>query len=139
MTPVPQKQTQFVNRGGKMVGYNPCSNEIQQVRWQIRPQAPVEPLTGALAMELIFYLPIPKGTSLARRKHMLANIILPTKRPDVDNLAYLVTNALKDLVYADDSQLVDIVMRKRYGEIPKTVIKIIPVDEIAKSEFEPYN
>ena len=55
------------------------------------------------------------------------HVILPIKRPDVDNLAYLVTNSLKGIVYADDSQVVDLILHKRYGNDPRTVIKVIPI------------
>jgi len=63
---------------------------------------------------------------------MINGVILPKKRPDFDNLAYIITNALKEIVYEDDSLITDCIIRKRYGEIPKTVIKIIPIQEMEK-------
>ena len=81
-------------------------------------------------MHLTFYLPIPKSASKAVRTQMLNEVILPTKRPDFDNLAYLVTNALKEIVYADYAQVTDCTIRKRYSDRPRTVIKIIPLEEL---------
>jgi len=39
----------------------------------------------------------------------------PTKRPDLDNLAKAVQAALKGIVYADDSQIVEAHLFKQYG------------------------
>lgn len=125
--PVPQKQTQF-SRGR---AYNPSSADQRHIQWQARPYAPKEPFSDPCAMDLTFYMPIPESTSGIRRRQMINGVIHHTKRPDVDNLAYLVTNALKGLFYADDSQITDMHLHKRYGEIPKTVVKITPIEEIS--------
>lgn len=126
--PVPQKQTQFIRRTG--IAYNPSKKDAEQLIWQIRPHAPSEPLLGAIEMHLTFYLPIPKSASRIKRTQMLNAVILPTHKPDFDNLAYLVTNALKNLVYKDDAQVTDCTIRKRYSDRPRTTIKIITIDEL---------
>ena len=124
-----QKQTRWTRSGH---AFNPSSKDIQRLQWQIKPYAPKCPLTGAIEMNLTFYLPIPKSVSSRVKTQMLNGVILPTKRPDFDNLAYLVTNALKQLVYADDSQITDATIRKRYSDRPRTVIKIIPIEQMSQ-------
>ena len=124
--PVPQKQTKFIRSTG--IAYNPSKKDTEALQAKIRPSAPKEPLTCAIEMHLYFGLPIPKSTSQRLRFQMLKNLILPKKKPDFDNLAYLVTNALKKIVYEDDSQVTDCVIKKRYDENPKTIIKIIPLN-----------
>lgn len=126
--PVPQKQTRFIRRTG--IAYNPSTKDIQRLQWQIKPYLPSEPLAGPIEMHLTFYLPIPASFNRRIKIQMLHEIILPTKKPDFDNLAYLVTNALKDLVYIDDSQVTDCTIRKRYSDKPRTVIKIIPINDL---------
>lgn len=126
--PVPQKQTQFIRATG--IAYNPSKKDMERLQWQIRPYAPEIPLTCAIEMHITFYLPIPKAISKRVRTQMLNEVILPTKKPDVDNLAYLVTNALKEIVYRDDSLVTDCIIRKRYSDRPRTVIKIIPIEEL---------
>jgi len=39
-----------------------------------------------------------------------------TKKPDIDNLAKAVKDALKGIIYHDDSQIVEAHLFKRYGE-----------------------
>jgi len=127
--PKPQKQTEFAcncppTRKCKKWGYNPSSKEIEMVQWQVKPFAPAIPLKGAIELSMTFYLPIPKNTSAAKRRQMLNQVILPTIAPDEDNCSYLITNALKKLVYEDDKQIFAKHVYKFYGDNPKTVIKV---------------
>ena len=128
--PVPQKQTKFRIRGAFAHSYDPSSKEKGFIQWQVKPYAPKEPLICAIEMHLTFFMPIPKATSRVKTTQMINGVILPKKRPDVDNLGYLVTNALKGIVYADDSQVTDLILRKRYSDRPRTVIKVIPLEEL---------
>ena len=118
--PRPQRKTQW-NRNR---AYDPSFDAKESIRWQLRPHAPKELLRGPLHVNMHFYLPIPKITKKHIRAQMINGIVLPYKRPDLDNLAYLVTNAMIDIVYIDDSQIVNLNLRKRYAEIPKTVIEV---------------
>ena len=121
--PVPQKQTQW-SRGRP---YDPSKKEKEMIQWQIRPLAPKTPLTCPVELTITFFMPIPKSASKALRLQMINRVILHTKRPDADNLAYLITNALKEIVYADDSQVCAQHVYKFYGEQPKTVITVRPI------------
>ena len=69
-------------------------------------------------------MPIPKSTSKAKRDQMMRHIILPVVKPDEDNLAYLVTNALKKIVYEDDNQICEKHVYKLYDIKPRTVVKV---------------
>ena len=128
--PVPQKQLRCACAGGKPRLYSPSTKDKEKIRWQVKPFAPQEPLAGAIEMTLYFFLPIPKRTASKTRKAMINRIILPTVYPDEDNLAYIVTNALKELVYKDDRQICAKHVYKFYGEEPKTVIKIREILQI---------
>ena len=128
--PVAQKQTRFSIRGKRPHAYDPSSIDKSNIQWQIKPYAPQEPLKGPIELSLTFFLPIPKGTSGIRRKQMLNRVILPVKKPDQDNLAYIVTNALKKIVYEDDSQICASHVYKFYGETPKTIIRVRTILEI---------
>ena len=125
--PEVQKQTRFRRAGEKIIKYDPSQKAKEQIQWQMKPYAPSEPFSGPIKVHLTFYLPIPKATSKVKRRQMVNGVILPFKRPDLDNLAYLITNAMKTIIYVDDSQIVDAHNHKRYGEEPKTVVKIIPI------------
>lgn len=110
-----------------MIAYDPSSKAKEQIQWQMRAYAPPEPIRGPVKVDITFYMPIPKSTTKARRRQMINGVILPITRPDLDNLAYLMTNAMKEIIYADDSQIVDQSHHKRYSEDPRTVVKVIPI------------
>jgi Holliday junction resolvase RusA-like endonuclease len=121
--PVPQKQTKWC----KNWAYDPSKADRQTVIWQASHYAPETPLLGPVEMDVMFYMPVPKSCSKSERNGMLNGLIYPIKRPDVDNMGYLISNALNELFYKDDSQIVDLHLHKRYAEVPRSVIKIIPL------------
>jgi Holliday junction resolvase RusA-like endonuclease len=125
--PVPQKQTRFCKQGDSIRAYDPSNRDKEMIQWQIKAFAPVEPLSCPVSLDITFFLPIPKSTSAAKKRQMLNQIILPICKPDVDNLAYILTNAMKKMFYKDDSQVVCQTVRKFYGSEPKTIIKVIPI------------
>jgi Holliday junction resolvase RusA-like endonuclease len=127
--PKPQKQTRFARN----IAYDPSRDYKESLRWQIKPHAPKEPFQGPMRVHLTFHLPIPKQTPKARRKQMINGVCVPWRRPDLDNLAYTVTNAMQELVYEDDSQIIDLVLSKRYAEVPKIIVKILEMN-LAKND-----
>lgn len=126
--PIPQKQTLF----GQGRAYDPSKKHREGIQWQVRSYAPAFPLKCAVQVDITFYFSVPKSTSGIRRRQMLNGIIHHIKKPDADNCAYLITNALKKIFYEDDSQIIDQSIHKRYGEIPKTVVKIIPIESLIR-------
>lgn len=130
--PVPQKQTRFTCAGGYPRAYDPSKKDLEMIRWQVRPFAPAEPLMGPISLTLYFFLPIPKSTSKAKRDQMQRRILLPVCKPDEDNLAYLVTNALKKLVYNDDAQICEKHVYKSYDLMPRTEILVKQIQTAEK-------
>ena len=119
-----QQQTRWTKQGHC---YDPSSKDKEQMRWHIKPFAPEKPLEGAIDLTIAFFFSIPKSASKMLRQQMLNRVVLPCKKPDVDNLAYLVSNALKGLVYKDDCQVCAEKIYKFYGEKEKTVIVVKPI------------
>ena len=83
-----------------------------------------DPLEGPLRLTIDFYMYIPKNTSKKRRKLKNNKAILPTKKPDFDNLTKSITDALNKLAYKDDNQIVEAHIFKYYSDNPKAVVKI---------------
>jgi Holliday junction resolvase RusA-like endonuclease len=71
---------------------------------------------GPVIMDLFFYLPRPK--SLPKR------VVHHLKKPDKGNLEKGVEDALKGLIWRDDSQVIDGRVRKQYGDPPRVVIAL---------------
>lgn len=81
--------------------------------------APPAPLDGPLVMVAVFYLP--KPASIPKRQAATA---MPTRRPDLDNLVHKLTDRFNGVFWKDDSQLVDLVLRKRYPVDGRTGVEI---------------
>ena len=47
-----------------------------------------------------------------------------TKKPDIDNIAKSILDALNDVAYDDDSHIAELIVHKLYGEQAKAIIEI---------------
>ena len=74
------------------------------------------------------YYPIPASTSKKARAAMLNGQILPTKKPDCDNIVKIVADALNSIAYHDDKQIVINVVEKYYDEEPRVEVVIWGID-----------
>ena len=81
-----------------------------------------------LDIRIIAYYPIPQSTSKKRRKEMLEHRIRPTVKPDLDNVAKLVYDALNGVAWHDDNAIVDTQVRKFYSDIPRVEVFIRVVE-----------
>lgn len=84
-------------------------------------------MEGEIRAVITAYYPIPKATSGKVKQDMLDEKIKPTKKPDCDNVAKIILDALNKIAYNDDSQVVELVVNKRYGEVAKVVVELTEV------------
>ena len=77
-----------------------------------------------LRAEITAYFPIPKSTSKKKRAEMQNGYIMHTKKPDADNIAKSILDALNGLAYYDDSQVCELGGCKMYSEEPRAEITI---------------
>lgn len=77
-----------------------------------------------LKADITAYFAIPKSTTKTKCKMMIAEQLNPLKKPDLDNIAKICLDALNGIAYYDDSQIVELTVRKKYSEQPRTEIKI---------------
>ena len=82
-----------------------------------------------LQVKLGFYLPIPKSYSKKQREAALAGVLLPTKKPDIDNLVKAVLDGLNGLAYQDDKQIVALEAAKGYGAAPLVQVTLQEVGQ----------
>ncbi len=54
-----------------------------------------------------------------RPKHLAKRVTMPVSRPDWDNYAKLLTDALEKFVYRNDSQICTALIKKRFGSPPR--------------------
>src|ERR1700756_3616666 len=60
-------------------------------------------LSGPLRLTLLAEIPIPKGFSRKKHHAAICGEVMPITSPDLKNILWLCEDALKSVVYADDS------------------------------------
>ena len=73
------------------------------------------PIEGAVAVYIYIKLAVPKSYSKKRTEACLSGLERPTKKPDWDNVAKSICDAMNGIVYMDDTQIVDAHVTKVYA------------------------
>nr|DAF84578.1 MAG TPA: Endodeoxyribonuclease RusA [Myoviridae sp. ctY1522] len=77
-----------------------------------------EDYTCPVKMMITVFVAPPHSMSKSMREKALQNAFAPTKKPDIDNVAKSILDALNGLAYQDDKQVCDLSIRKLYSTDP---------------------
>ena len=125
MKPVGKARPRVVRVNGRSITYTPLKTFRAESNIKLfAALAGIQLINGPVELEVICYFSPPKSMSRTRTAAALAGEILPTKRPDVDNICKLCADALNGIGYRDDSQIVGLRILKRYGERDEIIIRL---------------
>lgn len=82
---------------------------------------------GPLSVSVEARFAVPKSWPAWKRAMALAGEIAHTQKPDGDNIAKAAIDALNEIAFADDAQIVSIAIEKRYAIEPLVAITIRPL------------
>lgn len=110
--PLAMPRPRVVSQRGRVHGYIPTA--AARACWEIRLAAAQalgskSRFAGPVRLTVTAYVRQP--TSIPKRDRLTA---LPVRRPDVDNFAKTVLDGLS-VLWRDDSQVTDLIVRKRYA------------------------
>lgn len=88
----------------------------------------------SLAVDIDVFFKPPASCSAMKRKEYMDGMHMPIGRPDVDNLAKSILDAMNGAVYEDDSCITDLSVIKRYGNEDKVVVCIYKLEAEGKEE-----
>src|SRR5262245_161110 len=95
-----------------------------------REHAPAVPYADIpLSFTAVFYFPRP--TSASKR------VLAPLKRPDPDNCLHKLTDQFNGVFWTDDSQIIDLVARKRFATDSGPGVEIIVEPVYLEAERRP--
>ncbi len=77
-----------------------------------------------VALKVAIYLEIPLSWPKTRQTKARIGVICATNKPDADNVLKAIKDAMNDVVYEDDSQVVDIVVTKKYAMEPRVEVDV---------------
>lgn len=78
----------------------------------------------AISVEIEAYFEMPQSASKKKKIAMIDNRILPTVKPDTDNIAKSILDALNGIAFKDDKQVVELVVKKMYAVEPRAIVTI---------------
>ena len=129
--PIAQGRPRATTINGHVRMYDPAKsrNYKDYIRLVASEHAPDKLLEGPIALFVNVYRPIPKGMSKKRSLLAEQGKLRPTKKPDVDNYLKAIKDALKNVIWKDDSQVVRVVIDKYYSERPRIEVEIVQLEE----------
>ena len=76
-----------------------------------------------VAVLIFIYKGVPKSWTMAKRRRAMDGLEIPGK-PDLDNVAKGVLDAMNGVVYVDDTQVVRLVVQKQYSLEPRLEVSV---------------
>lgn len=96
----------------------------QYIRLVASEHKPDKLFGGPLSMKVAIYKPTLKSFSKKKRESAEKGEIRPITKPDVDNYIKSVFDGLNQVIWKDDSQVVDLHVSKFYSENPRIEVEI---------------
>lgn len=75
-------------------------------------------------IELDVLCSIPASWSQRKQRQALDGMLRPAKKPDADNVLKAVCDGMNGVVWKDDVQAVDVVLRKVYALVPSVWVRV---------------
>lgn len=82
------------------------------------------PISGPVSVNIEARVPVPESWSRKKRTSAISGEIAPTTKPDIDNIVKT-WDALNNVVFMDDKQIVEATVRKIYHEKPALIITVV--------------
>lgn len=125
--PVAKGRARIAIRGRHAVAYTPektrvYENQVSAYAAQAMQGHP--PMGAAVCVIINAHMIVPQSWSKRKRKDALEGKIWPTSRPDLDNIIKAVLDGLLGVAIVDDNQVVHLVARQLYSEIPQLTVEI---------------
>lgn len=77
-----------------------------------------------ISMKIVAYFKPPKSTSKKLTTQLIENKVGYMHKPDCDNIAKIIADALNGIAYRDDAQITELEIKKVYGEEDKIEVEI---------------
>lgn len=116
--PVAKGRPKFARRGKFVSVYTPEKTKTYEAK--VAEVAMIamgdhDPLETPIVVCVYISMAVPASYSKKRRKDCLDKIERPLKKPDIDNVAKGITDAMNGIVYQDDCQIVSLHVTKVYA------------------------
>ena len=126
-TPQPKGRARACIRGGKIAHYTPkkteqYENSVRLAAALAMSQQGVKQFTGAVNVSVCAFVAIPESWSKKKKAAALSGEIMPTSKPDIDNVTKAILDGMNKVVFKDDAQVVRTLSEKAYANEAKVII-----------------
>lgn len=118
--PVGKGRPRFAKRGKFVSTYTPTkTRDYESIIKDAAKQAMGNsaPLETPVTVAIYITVPIPSSYSKKRTEACLKGSERPIKKPDIDNIAKCFLDAMNEIVYLDDTQVLTLHVTKVYGTV----------------------
>ena len=100
---------------------------IHAAAWQKMHELKLKPIEKFCHVEIIAFMEIPKSWPKVRRLEAEYGAILPTSKPDVDNIIKAALDGMEGIVFYSDAQVTSINAKKVYCHPEKGAVLYVAV------------
>jgi len=118
----PRSRPRFKKEGSSVVAY--YQDDLSSMRQAVADQWTDAPLSGKVALEAEFRVPLPKRCSKARRAAMIAGEIAPPSALTVDDLLRGVLDCLPGVVVEEERQVAFLSGSVCYSETAGATVRV---------------
>jgi len=86
-----------------------------------------DPLETPVSVFLYIRHAVPQSYSKKRTEACLSGLEQPCKKPDIDNIAKTYLDGMNGVVFLDDTQVVDLHVKKVYSAVPGVDVMIMEI------------
>lgn len=107
--------------------YTPANTRQYEGHLRLAAQAAMvgrDPIDKPVTMAVQVSIPIPASWSKSKQAEAKLGLLRPTSRPDADNYLKAAADALNEIVFSDDSLVVDAHVSKFYSAKPGMRIEV---------------
>ena len=118
--PVGKQRARYVKRGNFVSTYTPEKTRTYETLIRdaaIEAMGTSEPLETPVTLYLYIRVPIPKSYSKKKLEACLNGMDQPIKKPDASNILKSVEDGMNEIVYKDDSQIINLHVTKVYSTL----------------------
>lgn len=127
--PTGKGRPRFKRVGNFVQTYTPANTAEYEKLVKLRFQNAGGAITDKpVKIEIVALFAPTKSTKKRDKAEMLMNKILPTKKPDCDNIAKIILDALNQIAYKDDAQVIELIVKKRFAAEARVYVHIEEID-----------
>ncbi len=129
--PYGQPRARAVRRGNGVAFYDPATakafkQRVRKAYLDVAGEHVPIPHHIPITVGIYAHFKPPSKCRKAERERLILDNAACTMRPDADNIAKAVLDALNELAYEDDAQVVSLIVWKCFDAEPRTIVTVIP-------------